>query len=258
MICGRSQQTLLPSWPALESLVVSLGPFYTCAWCALEQSTTVGAPVSADPSVTPQLLLFLKSAGVVSDVEPDRRFAKRSLYGPAAWSYDPDWDLPGDLGAVLSTMLAAWHPVLAPEEKAWVWRQLADREVAAYLSSLLRRHRIGTERVDNILGNQEREWTELSLGRKRYVAWSSVRGAASQFLSTGGSEEAALEMLNREMHRRSRWLHQREASGALHRSEFCFLPDSTWRRPLMLDVALSSVLRVGNDYWLSRSDQYFD
>lgn len=251
MICGLSQQTLLPSWPELDTLVVSLGPFYTCAWSALERSTTVSAPASADPSVTQQLLAFLRSAGVVARPERDSGPIKRSLYEPISWSYQKDWHLPGDLDAALSLMLAAWHPMLSPQEKLWIWRQLAEREAAAYLASLLRRHRIGIHLADEILSGQEDEWNRLSLGRKRYVLWSSVRGAASQFLSTGGSEDAALEVLTREMRRRSRWLCQKEASGALLKSDFCFLPDKTWRRPLMVDVALNSVLRIGDDYWLA-------
>lgn len=251
MIYGRSQQTLLPSWPELDSLVVSLGPFYTCAWCALERSTTVSAPVSADPSVTRQLLAFLRSAGVVSLAESGRPIVKRSLYEPVSWSYQPDWELPGDLDAALSLMLAAWQPSLATHEKVWLWRQLADREAAAYLASLLRRHRIRTDLVDEILNDQKDDWNGLSLGRKRYVLWSAVRGAASHFLSTGGNEDAALKLLAREMRSRSRWLHHREASGELSRSDYCFLPDISWRRPLMIDVALNSVLRIGDDYWLA-------
>lgn len=251
MICGRSQQTLLPSWPELDSLVVSLGPFYTCAWCALERSTTVSAPVSADPSITHQLLTFLRSAGVVAPAGQDSLSTKRSLYEPVSWAYQKDWALPSDLYAALSLMRSAWDPALAPEEKLWVWRQLADREAAAYLTSLLRRHRIGTRLVDEILNCQDDEWAQLSLGRKRYVIWSSMKGAASHYLSTGGSEDATLQVLAREMRKRARWLHQREAVGALSRSDFSFLPDVTWRRPLMIDVALSSVLRIGDDYWLA-------
>lgn len=252
MICGLGQQTLLPSWPELDALVVSLGPFYTCAWCALERSTTVSAPASADPAVTQQLLVFLRSAGVIAPQETNNGPIKRSLYEPVSWTYQKDWPLPGNLDATLSLTLAAWRPVLTPQEKLWVWRQLAEREAAAYLASLLRKHRIGSHLANEILSHQEDEWNRLSLGRKRYVIWASVRGAASQYLSSGGSEDAALAALACEIRRRSRWLCQKEDMGALHGSDFCFLPEKAWRRPLMVEVALSSILRIGDDYWLAR------
>lgn len=251
MIYGRSQQTLLPSWPELDSLVVSLGPFYTCAWCALERSTSVSAPVSSDPAVAQQLLQFLKSAGVVTGSSSGNGAVKRSLYEPVSWSYVDDLILPDDLDAALKGMLDAWRPTLDKHARLWIWRKLADREASAYLTSLLRRHRIGVHRVDEILRSQDEEWTRLSLGRKRYVLWSSVRGAASQFLSSGGNEDAALEVLSREMRRRTRWLVVKAAAGELRRTDYCFLPDTGWRRPLMIDVALESILKIGDDYWLA-------
>lgn len=137
MICGLGQQTLLPSWPELDALVVSLGPFYACAWCALERSTTISAPDSPDPAVIRQLLAFLRGAGAVAPQESCAGPVKRSLYEPVSWSYMKDWQLPGNLDATVSLMLAVWRPVLAPKEKPLIWRQLAEGETAAYLASLL-------------------------------------------------------------------------------------------------------------------------
>ncbi len=251
MIYGRDQQTLISPWPDLDALLVSLGPFYACAWCALERSTSVSAPVAADPSVTQYLLLFLRTAGVLAEAGSSNASTRRSLYDPISWSYQGSRQLPANLSASLAQALRAWHPSLGAQDRQWLWRQLSEREAAAYLVSLLRKHRIGIQHAEEIIRVQEDLWSELSLGRKRYVLWSSVRGAASQFLSTGGDESAALTMLSREVRSRTSWLSLKQASGTLSKSDYCFLPAPAWRRPLMLDVALEYLLPIGDDYWLA-------
>lgn len=251
MTYERSQQTLNSPWPGLDALLVSLGPFYACAWCALERSTSISAPVAADPAVAQHLILFLKTAGVLAETGASSGSARRSLYDPLRWCYRESTQLPGDLGALLTRALASWNSSLDAHDRQWLWRQLSDREATAYLITLLRKHRIGIQNAEDILSAQEDDWNELSLGRKRYVLWSSVRGAASQFLGTGGDESAALMTLSRELRSRTNWLSVKQASGALRKSEYCFLPDPAWRRPLMVDVALECLLPVGNDYWLA-------
>jgi len=251
VIYGQSQQTLPASWPELDALVVSLGPFYTCAWCALERSTKVSAPVSADPLVLKQLMAFLESAGVLVEASARNDRAQRSLYDPVSWAYLDRWGACKDIETVLSKVLAAWRASLDGDARLWLWRQLADREAAAYLASLLRRHRIDARQVDAILSQQNGDWENLSLGRKRYVLWSSVRGAASEFLSSGGDDQAAIRALCKEIQGRSRWLTARESAGQLRRNEFCFLPDASWRRPLMVEVAMETILTIGSDYWLA-------
>lgn len=251
MIYGRDQQTLIPSWPALDALLVSLGPFYACAWCALERSISVSAPVAADPAIAQHLLLFLKAAGVLAEGESSNGATRRSLYDPISWSYKDGAGLSGNLGALLTQALSAWRPLLDSNDQEWLWRQLSDREAGAYLGALLRRHRISVRNVEELLRFEEDDWNELSLGRKRYVLWSSVRGAASEFLSTGGDEAATLAVLGREIRRRTHWLSLKQASGSLGNAEYCFLPDRSWRRPLMVDVALECLLPIGDEYWLA-------
>lgn len=251
MIYGRDQQTLISPWPDFDALLVSLGPFYACAWCALERSTSISAPIAADPAIAQHLLLFLKTAGVLAEKSSSNASTRRSLYDPVSWSYRVSGQLPKDLSASLTQALRAWYPSLGAQDRQWLWRQLSDREAAAYLVSLLRKHRIGIQHAEEILCVQEANWSELSLGRKRYVLWSSIRGAASQFLSTGGDESAAVNVLSREVRSRTHWLSLREASGRLSKSDYCFLPDPAWRRPLMVDVALECLLPIGDDYWLA-------
>jgi len=251
VIYGRDQQTLIPPGPELDSLLVSLGPFYACAWCALERSTSISAPVAADTAVAQRLLLFLKTAGVLAETGPSNGYTRRSLYEPISWSYREGGQLPDDLSTALTHALTAWHPSLGAQDQQWLWRQLSDREAAAYLVSLLRKHRIGIQHAEEILRIQEKDWHELSLGRKRYVLWSSVRGAASEYLSNGGDESAALIVLSREIRSRANWLSRKQASGALSKSDYCFLPGPAWRRPLMVDVALECLLPIGDAYWLA-------
>lgn len=251
MIYGRNQQTLMSPWPDLDALLVSLGPFYACAWCALERSTSVSAPIAADPAVAQHLLLFLKAAGVLAEVASSGSSARRSLYDPIRWNYRDCAELPGNLEVSLTDSLRAWYPSLAAPDRQWLWRQLSDREASAYLVALLRKHRIGVQYAEEIVSLHEEEWSELSLGRKRYVLWSSVRGAASHFLSTGGDESAAVTVLKREVRSRTRWLSLKQASGVLDKSDYCFMPAPAWRRPLMVDVALECLLPIGDDYWLA-------
>lgn len=251
MIYGRDQQTLISPWPDLDALLVSLGPFYACAWCALERSTSISAPVAADPAIAQHLLLFLKAAGVLAETGSSNGSTRRSLYDPVSWSYRESSQLPDDLGASLTHALRAWCPSLGAHDRQWLWRQLSDHEVAAYLVSLLRKHRIGIQHAEEILRVQEEGWRELSLGRKRYVLWSSIRGAASHFLSTGGDESAAVTVLSREIRSRTDWLSHKQALGTLSKSDYSFLPDPAWRRPLMVDVALECLLPIGDDYWLA-------
>lgn len=251
MIYGSSQQTLIPSWPALGALLESLGPFYACAWCALERSVSVSAPVGADPAIAQHLLLFLKAAGVLAEGESADGAIRRSLYDPISWSYKDRAELSGNLGALLTQALSAWRPLLDANDRQWLWRQLSDREAGAYLVALLRRLRIGIRNAEELLRFEDDDWNELSLGRKRYVLWSSVRGAASEYLSNGGDEAATLAVLGREVRRRTHWLFLKQTSGALGDAEYCFLPGPSWRRPLMVDVALECLLPIGDKYWLA-------
>lgn len=198
-----------------------------------------------------QLLACLEQAGVLVASGLSRDGGRRSLYEPVRWTYLDCWDVRDDLETSLSHVLRAWRRTLDAEARLWLWRQIADREAAAYLTALLRRHRIGVRHVDAILSQQDGDWARLSLGRKRYVLWSSVRSAASEFLCSDGNDQAAIHALCKEIRSRTRWLIARESAGQLRRNEFCFLPDVSWRRPLMVEVAMESILTIGANYWLA-------
>ncbi|KXU96098.1 hypothetical protein D7Y32_04930 [Stenotrophomonas maltophilia] len=100
------------------------------------------------------------------------------------------------------------------------------------------------------------EWNALSLGRKRYVLWASMRNSASEFIQSGLDEHAARRALDREIKRRCIWLAGREQAGTLARKDFCFLPGQGWRQPLILDVAMETFLPLGMAYWLEPSGSW--
>jgi len=62
-------------------------------------------------------------------------------------------------------------------------------------------------------------------------------------------EDAAIQALTNEMKLRSRWLQRREQEAALDPREFSFSPNADWRRPLVIAVALESILGADSDYW---------
>ncbi|PII15838.1 hypothetical protein CR920_08530 [Stenotrophomonas indicatrix] len=109
---------------------------------------------------------------------------------------------------------------------------------------------------DALQSTQLTGWDALSLGRKRYVLWASMRGAASELLQRDMSEQVVRRVLDREISRRSTWLIDRARSGPLAPTDFCFLPSPGWRQPLILDVAMETFLHLGKQYWLEPSAQW--
>ncbi len=245
-----NQPTLLATWPELDTFVRSIGPLLACAWCALERSRNESSPVATE-GLAVQALETLSALRVLDAVPlPLAGNAARSRYEPLAWSYRAPWSRPDvDLGYLLTTILLVWARECPVDSKRRLWETLAEGEASAYLASLLRKHRMSPEvgkRLRSLAGS---DWEQLSLGRKRYVLWSSMRGAASELLRTGMSEDRAIAALDREVGTRCKWLLQRELAGGLAPTDYCFFPSPEWRRPLILDVALATFLPIGNAYW---------
>ncbi|HHA2747687.1 TPA: hypothetical protein ACOEQV_000053 [Stenotrophomonas maltophilia] len=149
----------------------------------------------------------------------------------------------------MTSILLAWARECPVDSKRRLWETLAEGEANAYLVSLLRKHRMSPEAGKRLRSLGGSEWARLSLGRKRYVLWSSMRGAASELLRTGMSEDRAIVALNREIEAKCKWLLQREQAGVLAATDCCFFPSPEWRRPLILDVALATFLPIGSAYW---------
>lgn len=249
MIDGYDKPTLIPSWPELDRLVISLGPFYTCAWFALEASTTRNAPICSDPAVIRRLLAWLTDAKVIADASYAPNALKHSICEPLSWTYRSTWILRGDIKEALSDILDAWNLTLDKRMRSWIWLQLSDGEVLGYLKSLLLRHRMDPRHAEHILDIQGVEWGHLSLGRKRYVLWSSIRGAASKLLQTNGNEAAAVSVMMQEMDKRVNWLALKKSEDVIRPTDFCFLPDPRWRQPIIIDVALEKLLKIGTNFW---------
>ncbi len=252
-----TQPTLISHWPELDDFVRSIGPFLACAWCALERSRTVSAPVAAEGLASAALdtltSLRVLQRTSIQGIKADAR----SLYEPLAWTYQAAWlrkDV--NLEAGLTKALIQWAAECPVSAKRSLGVSLAESEARAYFANLLRKHRLHPALGDGLSSIQLPQWNALSLGRKRYVLWASMRNAASEFLQSDMDEEAARRVLDREINRRCTWLAVRAQSGALATTDFCFLPDRGWRQPLILDVAMGTFLPVGKHYWLEPSGNW--
>lgn len=252
-----TQPTLISHWPELDDFVRSIGPFLACAWCALERSRTVSAPVAAEGLASAALdtlasLRVLQRASIEGP-KPDAR----SLYEPLAWNYQAAWSRKGvNLEAQLTHALIRWAAECTVGTKRSLGNSLADSEARAYFANLLRKHRLRPALGDGLISTQLPEWSALSLGRKRYVLWASMRNAASEFLQDDMDEESARRVLDREINKRCTWLAGRAQSGSLATTDFCFLPDRGWRQPLILDVAMGTFIPLGKQYWLEPSGNW--
>lgn len=252
-----NQPTLIVPWPELDEFVRSIGPFLACAWCALERSRSISAPVApgrlaSDALDTLAMLQVLHRARV-----GDAGIAARSLYEPLAWSYRSSWLRPHvDMGAQLTDTLARWANECNSSLKRSLGVALSSAEARAYLANLLRKHRLDPALGDELQSIQRADWEALSLGRKRYVLWASMRSAASECLQNDLSEQVARRVLDREVGRRSVWLNERVKSGSVALTDFCFLPSDGWRQPLILDVAMETFIPVGRLYWLEPTSQW--
>lgn len=242
--------------PELDSFIRSIGPFLACAWCALEKSRTVSAP-AAPQGLTIQALETLSSLNVLQLVPLNQKGAARSLYEPFAWAYHTPWDhRSGSLDRSLTVALARWAKDCPARSRVRLWTSLGESEAAAYLANLLRKHRMNESIARQLPSIETEEWAHLSLGRKRYVMWSGMRAAASELLRSGMCEASASHVLDREIRAKTKWLIQREQAGSIITTDFCFLPDAQWRRPLIVEIALATFLPIGQAYWLEPANRW--
>lgn len=250
MVCAGTQPTLPPAIRDLVPYAQSLGLVRVAAWYALELSTSTEAPFSTGMALSHALLRRLEDAGAIRVSLGPGPGIRRSLYEPLAWIYPYDWGGPRDIQAGLHATLmelAARPDTLGA--KLELWDALAQAEIETYLIHLLRRHTLEPAGAAVIMHAMADEWANHSLARKRYLAWYGARGAAAAFLRTGMDQVAARNAMLEEMRRRSRWLTSRSANHSLARDEYRFVPDPSWKRPILLDVLLSMLLPQGSSYW---------
>lgn len=250
MVCAATQPTLLPAACDLVPYAQSLGLVRLAAWYALELSTSTVAPFSTGTALSHSLLGRLEDAGAIRVSQSPEPGIRRSLYEPLAWFYPTDWGDPHDLQARLHTILVELAACPDTRDaKVELWAALAHAEIETYLTHLLRRHTLEPAGASLIMHVMADEWANLSLARKRYLAWYGARGAAAAFLRTGMDQEAARKAMLEEMRRRARWLTSQATRNALAHDEYRFVPDPNWKRPVLLEVFLSILLPEGMSYW---------
>lgn len=253
MACVRTQSTLLPAARDLVPFAQSLGLLRLGAWYALELSTTVEAPFSTGTALSQKLFRQLEESRVLRPASVQESGIRRALYEPLGWCYLTDWGERNHLQATLQTVmldLASRRDSVQPTLE--LWEALSAAEIETYLAHLLRRHTLDPASAPFIVHAMVDDWSDLSLARKRYLAWHAARGAASALLRTGMDQNAARAAMLEEMRRRSRWLASRSANNELSPEEYQFVPDPQWKKPILLNVFLSSLLPVGLSYWTDR------
>lgn len=250
MVCACTQPTLPPAARDLVPYAQSLGLVCLAAWYALELSTSTDAPFSTGTALSHSLLGRLEGVGAIRVSQSAEPGIRRSLYEPLAWLYPTDWGGPHNVQATLqATLIELAARPDSLNAKAELWEALANAEIETYLTHLLRRHTLEPAGAALIMHVMADEWANHSLARKRYLAWYGARGAAAAYLRTSMDQEAARSAMLDEMRRRSRWLTARSASHVLARDEYQFVPDPSWKRPVLLDVFLTILLPEGASYW---------
>lgn len=256
--CPRIQPTLSPTDRDLSLYAQSLGWSRLMTWMALEQSTTVQAPISTGPALTQRLLHALGEMGLIElgGAGPSTR---RALYEPLVWRYRLDVGPPRALPALIQgalTSLAA-NPAVKEHQRE-LWESLVDAEVESYLVHLLKRHAMDPLRATDIVSTMAPEWEMHTLARRRYLAWYGVRGASAALLRSDFDQEAAHRAMLEEMRRRSRWLAGRQGSGTLPPEDYCFMPEPHWKRPILVDLLAGAVLPSPATYWTVHPSTFFD
>ncbi len=248
-----SQPTLLAYWPELEEILASLGPVYACAWAALELSDSIFAPIASDPRVPHNLLVRLQALGVVQSAHRTG-LPRRATYDKIGWGYSDPWAGRPDLAASIIRTMTASPGRLTMDEQISLWKELARQEIEAYLSTQMRRIGVDPGPARRLASAVEADWDLLSVGRRRYVIWSASRSDAVRECGLQPDGAPPEVQIVNELRRRSVWLRGRELRGEIDPAECCFVPDKSWRRPILLDVAVERVLQLGQDYWLYPPD----
>ena len=250
MTCARLQQTLPAHERDLAQFAQSLGWTRLAVWCALERSSSVNAPFSTGLHLTQALVHTLVDVGLVDVGEAGGIGVRRALYEPLVWRYCLELGSPSRLLPALDGSLAELSRRRAARQaQLELWEALADAEVETYLAHLLRRHAFDPTRAGEIAQTMREEWAGFSLARRRYLAWAGVRGGAAALVRTNLDEDRAQRLMLDEMRRRSRWLSAKQEAKELLPADYCFMPESHWKRPILLDLLVSTALADASTYW---------
>ena len=245
----RTQPTLPPPSGALQRASERVGLIGTAAWCALQLATQHPHPLTSRPLLTDQLVQALQDAGILTRCVVASNGTHRAIYEPVSWRYH-DLGLPE--ASIQSRVEQALTVRVQQDDGAArdsLWRLLVDAESEAYLIHLLRRHRMDGGDLVALLRAVQAEWAPYCLGRRRYLAWASLRHAAASMISQDYDITVGYASLETYIRRRGRLLAVKQAAGEITEDDYCFVPDALWPRPLLLDVFLIRVAPMGRGFW---------
>lgn len=244
------QPTLSPDSSALVACAEELTLIQLSAWYALELSTSESVKLTPSRKLTENLFASLEAAGIVKRSTPQDPNSRTALYDALSWVYDSSTLVTSlelkTLGAVLRTRARDGEL----DEIARLWSMLALAESEAYLRNQMMRHRLDFENFEEVICLAQALWIKHPLGRRRYLAWHAVRHAAASMMRSGSNLQFAADVLLASIDRRARWLHQKANSKA-QASEYCFVPEASWRSPILVDVFLKDIAPIGHKYWSS-------
>ena len=246
-----SHDATQPTLPArhhgsLEDRIRRLGFVDAAALAAFEAAKDDAAPLCPTLRLTFELAERLRRQHVLRLLEAVPRAPawgqSRAIYDPIAWEYLADPPEPGVLQRLVTRQLQQCVAACAPADPLWLWQRLADAELEGYLAHLLRRHQMDASWVRAILDRAMPELAELSLARRRAVAWAGVREGAAAFLRTRGDASQCLDAIVCECRRQARWMLRHEGLAT------SWMPQSSWRQPLLLSLFLAH-FPLGQRYW---------
>ncbi|UTA55599.1 hypothetical protein L3D22_07290 [Lysobacter soli] len=226
------------------------------AWYALEQSASVQAPFSTGLLLTQALVHSLVDVGLIDIEAANGSGIRRALYEPLVWRYRVDVGTPTRLRPTLQRSLAALSARMAakPAQRE-LWEGLADAELETYLAHLLRRHAFDPARAGEIVQAMHGEWDDHCLARRRYLVWTGTRGGAAALVRSNLDQDLAQKFMIEEMRRRSRWLSAKQVAQELPPTDYCFMPESHWKRPILLDLFIATALDNPRTYWTAVPDE---
>jgi hypothetical protein len=230
---------------SLEARIRALGFADAAALAAFEAARDDAAPIAPTLRLTFALAARLQERSVLRLLEvPPRapRFRQaRAIYDPVAWEYLAD---PPELG-VLRLVISDHLQTVTPRdfgEALQLWIALSEAELEGYVIHLLRRHQMHTGWVRPILERTETELMPLSLAQKRALVWHGIREGAATYLRSRGDATQCVDAVVSELRRQARWMLRHEPQAV------SWLPQSSWRQPLLLTTFLSQ-FPLGQGYW---------
>lgn len=238
------------SLDSLADVLRGLDPIMLAVWCALELSAREGTVVTANRELTQALLAELEATGAIVLLQRPAAGASSLTAESVSWAYRSPC-LPADgLPPILFNLLTSVDRTRYSARIRQLWSTLADSESESYLAYQLRSHHMNPYDASWIIAVLGNDWHGHTLGRRRYLTWFGIRGAASTLLRSNIDRSMARSSLVVEIRKRGRWLSSRSSTVADEdQSTYCFVPDTRWRRPTLLSVALSTILPIGNRYW---------